>query len=77
MIYPNLKDWLGPWDLPIMAAVWILFIGITWYSIHRSRIKQRRLGIGRLNRGLCPSCGYDLRGNVSGVCPECGSRMSR
>jgi hypothetical protein len=22
--------------------------------------------------GLCPACGYDLTGNVSGVCPECG-----
>jgi hypothetical protein len=22
--------------------------------------------------GHCPHCGYDLRGNVSGVCPECG-----
>ncbi len=21
----------------------------------------------------CPSCGYDLTGNVSGVCPECGT----
>lgn len=20
----------------------------------------------------CPGCGYDLTGNVSGVCPECG-----
>ncbi len=20
----------------------------------------------------CPKCGYDLTGNVSGVCPECG-----
>lgn len=29
----------------------------------------------RRNRriGLCPSCGYDLTGNVSGVCPECGA----
>jgi hypothetical protein len=27
----------------------------------------------RLRRGLCPACGYDLRGNVSGVCPECGA----
>ncbi len=25
--------------------------------------------------GHCP-CGYDLRGNVSGVCPECGVEMS-
>ena len=25
--------------------------------------------------GHCRRCGYDLRGNVSGVCPECGSRV--
>ena len=23
-------------------------------------------------RGLCLKCGYNLTGNVSGVCPECG-----
>ena len=32
--------------------------------------------LGRLARrrrpGHCPRCGYDLTGNVSGVCPECG-----
>lgn len=27
-----------------------------------------------LKRGRCPACGYSLRGNVSGVCPECGTR---
>lgn len=27
----------------------------------------------RRRPGLCPHCGYDLRGNASGVCPECGS----
>ncbi|MDB5290605.1 MAG: hypothetical protein JWL69_1846 [Phycisphaerales bacterium] len=26
----------------------------------------------RLARGQCLLCGYDLTGNVSGVCPECG-----
>ncbi len=25
--------------------------------------------------GHCRSCGYDLTGNVSGVCPECGSSV--
>ena len=25
---------------------------------------------------LCPACGYDLTGNVSGVCPECGVGVS-
>ncbi len=24
-------------------------------------------------RGACLSCGYNLTGNVSGVCPECGT----
>jgi hypothetical protein len=26
----------------------------------------------RVSRGRCQLCGYDLTGNVSGVCPECG-----
>ena len=26
----------------------------------------------RFPRGRCQTCGYDLTGNVSGVCPECG-----
>jgi hypothetical protein len=26
----------------------------------------------RLRPGHCAGCGYNLRGNVSGVCPECG-----
>jgi hypothetical protein len=27
--------------------------------------------------GACERCGYDLRGNVSGVCPECGLGSER
>ena len=30
----------------------------------------------RVDPGLCPACGYDLTGNVSGVCPECGTAAS-
>ena len=28
--------------------------------------------VRRWRRGQCVGCGYDLTGNVSGVCPECG-----
>ncbi len=28
----------------------------------------------RRKRGLCVACGYDLRGNLSAGCPECGWR---
>jgi hypothetical protein len=31
----------------------------------------------RSTRGLCPTCGYELTGNVSGVCPECGATIGR
>ena len=26
--------------------------------------------------GYCSKCGYDLTGNVSGICPECGTAVS-
>ena len=29
----------------------------------------------RMRRGLCLHCGYDLTGNLSGRCPECGARV--
>jgi hypothetical protein len=28
-------------------------------------------------RGLCGGCGYNLTGNTSGLCPECGRDVSR
>lgn len=31
----------------------------------------------RRKRGLCLKCGYNLTGNVSGVCPECGTKVDR
>ena len=33
---------------------------------------RRFLRHRREKSGLCISCGYNLEGNVSGVCPECG-----
>jgi hypothetical protein len=28
----------------------------------------------RRPKGLCRRCSYDLRGNVTGICPECGTK---
>ena len=36
------------------------------------RLRQRRSP-----RGHCPTCRYDLTGNTSGVCPECGCGVRR
>jgi hypothetical protein len=35
-------------------------------------VRRTQLLDHRRHRGLCECCGYDLTGNVSGVCPECG-----
>jgi len=40
-------------------------------------VPQRLRLDDRLRRGLCRSCGYDLTGNASGVCPECGTAAAR
>lgn len=31
--------------------------------------------IGRPRPGCCAKCGYNLTGNVSGLCPECGTSI--
>ena len=38
--------------------------------------RRRRAALYR-RRGLCPACGYDLTGNVTGVCPECGTEAAQ
>jgi hypothetical protein len=43
---------------------------LLWVAVWR----WRRRGAGK--SGACETCGYTLTGNVSGVCPECGSRLS-
>lgn len=39
----------------------------------RGPVRRRR----RRRRGLCIRCGYNLTGNVSGVCPECGTEIEQ
>ena len=47
----------------ILAPVALLVL----FEIPNLRRDRRR------RHGQCIECGYDLTGNVSGVCPECGS----
>jgi hypothetical protein len=44
---------------------------VTWLA---RRVRRPSLRERRLRAGLCLQCGYDLRGNVSGTCPECGEK---
>jgi len=53
--------------LPAVAAPTVI-AGCLWYRWDRPYALRRQ----RRAKGLCVRCGYDLTGNVSGVCPECG-----
>ena len=39
------------------------------------RWRREALSRRRIRSGLCPACDYDLTGNVSGTCPECGTEV--
>jgi hypothetical protein len=56
--------------VPLWFAAVVFALPLTWIVpiLVRRRAKSR---IGR-----CRICLYDLTGNVSGVCPECGSKVT-
>lgn len=56
----------------ILAFCWAVVL-IMWYfmALPGKTIRGWR-DRRRLAEGQCLLCGYDLTGNVSGVCPECG-----
>ncbi|UCE61529.1 MAG: hypothetical protein JSU63_07220 [Phycisphaerales bacterium] len=60
----------------ISVSAWLLLIVIGVYpaiEFIRGPLRRRR----RRRKGLCTSCSYDLTGNMSGVCPECGEETRR
>lgn len=55
-------------DLFTLAMLTILYP-----MIHLATVRIRRSV--RRRRGQCLSCAYSLRGNDSGICPECGGEI--
>ncbi|UCG16466.1 MAG: hypothetical protein JSV19_00205 [Phycisphaerales bacterium] len=54
-----------------VGNVWFLTVLFSIYpAIAFIRRPLRRYR--RRRKGLCAKCGYNLTGNVSGICPECG-----
>jgi hypothetical protein len=71
-------DWLVRSGAPpslkvgILLAAFAALLTLAWYTHDRPRSVVRRL-ITRMNDGLCPECGYDLRASPD-RCPECGTK---
>ena len=53
------------WSTPLWGIIW----AFAWVRL-RNRLLRRQPGC------RCLACGYDLTGNVSGVCPECGGAIT-
>lgn len=56
--------WIDRLDLSFLFPLVMVAIPIA-FLWHRDR---------RPPKGHCQKCGYNLTGNVSGVCPECGEQ---
>lgn len=54
--------------VPLLHSLFVAFV----VTLLLFRIDQRRIVPGH-----CADCRYNLTGNTSGVCPECGSKIAR
>ena len=59
------------WSPAFPFAYAVFFLGRELYAVY-ARDEARRLRREREDNNLCLRCGYDLTGNLTGVCPECG-----
>lgn len=64
---------LGHWTVFVMIGVLFLLTPLgayVWSDIYVEHRNRRTGG------NYCQTCGYNLAGNTSGVCPECGTGIS-
>lgn len=57
------------WFTQVVVVLIPAFHGAIWYALGRAR--------KRIPVGLCMACGYNLTGNESGLCPECGEEIPK
>lgn len=67
---PDVLPSLVRLGLMVCAATWVATLAGTWIGRLRTLAEEEPPGV-------CGGCGYDLTGNVSGRCPECGHPVAR
>jgi len=76
MAYLILQYLWPPWCFGLFPILVPLLGGLSTHFLLRNRMRK---GLRRYLRDegviLCIPCGYDLAGNESGVCPECGEAV--
>lgn len=63
-------------DMPVLARIAVVvFILLGVWAILAAALRWERRREAMFISPICPSCGYDLTGNQSGICPECGKSI--
>lgn len=65
-VLPYRPIWIGQLAWGSFWFAVVTLVQLMWYILRRGWRDVRRW------RGRCANCNYDLRGNTSGACPECG-----
>ena len=64
---------------PLFQDRWLdlaTLFGFLWMLLMLGWALARRAAEDRIRTGYCPICSYSLRGNTSGICPECGTPVA-
>jgi hypothetical protein len=64
----------GGWSLGL--GLFVMIIGLPVSIVGAVSTYRQTLETERHKVGLCPRCGYDLRGSMGLRCPECGWRIT-
>ncbi len=76
VVYGRIHAIGGQRTLILGVAGWLLAVLFGVYPA-LVLVRDRVLILRRRRDGLCVKCGYDLTGNVSGRCSECGVGVER
>ncbi|MCO6437879.1 MAG: hypothetical protein J5J06_12375 [Phycisphaerae bacterium] len=60
---------------PLVVLSWLTMTAAGLFKRYARAVWMENEIEQRRSLGYCLNCGYDLRGNVSGICPECGTRV--
>lgn len=75
--YNAREGWAAVWGTPLIYLLFITVpVGGVMLAFSTLQLQRGRLVL-RKKRHLCKQCGYNLTGNTSGLCPECGASIER
>ncbi len=65
------------WSLHLPYTLFLIGFGAAIWLTRRDIRRRLRAQLAKKGIPICIQCGYDLTGNESGTCPECGDGCGR